>query len=509
MLVAVGVAAGTVALFVLPEVGATAQASAGAALSPRLAPARCPVQFPANLRVDCSELVVPEDRGRPRGGRVRLPVAVVHSQSSTPRPDPIVFIVGGPAINEIDPATAEALAGLPFARQRDIVLYNQRGVGFARPRLGCPEFDRVRAAAFPRDASRRRWLAAVGACRRRLARNGVQLDAYNAAQDAADLDDLRSVLLGRGRWNVYALSAGALIGVTTLRLRPGGIRSMILDSPLGTTFKLRGPDIWRSSNRTLDKVFAGCAADVRCDSAHRGLRARFYRRIHTLRRRPAAVGLPLAGGGVFPRLIDGDQLLHDAAACAGDPFCAPGLPSRLEVAASGGVDGYYAGALLTPPTPRDARTSEGKAAVSRCHDQIAFERDSELDAAARELPEWRAHLRTLRFIYIPQVTKAACRVWRVGRAPRAQHRRVVSPVPALVLAGEWDGTVWPREGRKIARGLSHSFFFEFPGIGHATISYARIGRDCPALIAAAFVQSPRIRPASACVANMHELSFSP
>ena len=60
-----------------------------------------------------------------------------------------MFIVGGPAINEINPATAEILAGLPFARDRDIVLYNQRGVGFARPRLGCPEFDVVRAARFP------------------------------------------------------------------------------------------------------------------------------------------------------------------------------------------------------------------------------------------------------------------------------------------------------------------------------------------------------------------------
>ena len=106
-----------------------------------------------------------------------------------------MFIVGGPAINEINPATAEILAGLPFARDRDIVLYNQRGVGFARPRLGCPEFDVVRAAAFPREARPRRWLAAVRACRQRLVRAGVKLDAYTAAQDAADLDALRRALL--------------------------------------------------------------------------------------------------------------------------------------------------------------------------------------------------------------------------------------------------------------------------------------------------------------------------
>ena len=246
-----------------------------------------------------------------------------------------MFIGGGPAINEINPATAELLAGLPFARDRDIVLYNQRGVGFARPRLGCPEFDVVRAAAFPREAGPRRWLAAVRACRRRLVRSDVKLDAYTAAQDAADLDALRRALLGAGSWNVYALSAGALIGLTAMRLRPAGIRSVILDSPLGTTFKLRGPDVWRSADRALEKLFGECAAETPCDAAHPRLRARFYRRVHALRRHPDSVELPLAAGKTFRRLVGGDQLLVDAATCAGDPFCAPGLPTRLEAAASG------------------------------------------------------------------------------------------------------------------------------------------------------------------------------
>jgi len=420
-----------------------------------------------------------------------------------------VFIVGGPAINEINPATAELLAGLPFARDRDIVLYNQRGVGFARPRLGCPEFDVVRDAAFPREARPRRWLAAVRACRRRLVQADVKLDAYTAAQDAADLDALRRAVLGAGSWNVYALSAGAVIGLTAMRLRPAGIRSMILDSPLGTTFKLRGPDVWGSADRALEKLFAYCAADARCEAVHPRLRARFYRRVHALRRRPGSVELPLATGSTFRRVVGGDRLLVDAAACAGDPFCAPRLPTRLEAAARGRLAGYYAGTVLTPPARRDVSTAEGKAAVSRCHDQITFERDAELRAAARTLVEWRAHLRTLRFIYVPQLTRQACRVWHVGRAQGAQHRLIVSGIPTLVLTGEWDGTVWPREGRRIAANLWNSFFYEFPGIGHATLTYAQVGRDCPVRIAAAFVEEPRTRPDATCVAQMPKLVLSP
>jgi pimeloyl-ACP methyl ester carboxylesterase len=195
------------------------------------------------------------------------------------------------------------------------------------------------------------------------------------------------------------------------------------------------------------------------------------------------------------------------------PQRAPGIPSvprvwaaRLEAAATGRVAGYYAGTVLTPPARRDVSTAEGKAAVSRCHDQIAFERDSELSAAARTLLEWRAHLRTLRFIYVPQLTRQACRVWRVGRARRAQHRPVVSAIPTLVLTGEWDGTVWPREGRRIAEHLRNSFLYEFPGIGHATLTFAR---DCPMQIAAAFVEQPSTRPDAGCIAQMPRLVLSP
>ena len=151
---------------------------------------------------------------------------------------------------------------------------------------------------------------------------------------------------------------------------------MILDSPLGTTFKLRGPDVWRSADRALEKVFAECAAEAPCDAAHPRLRARFYRRVHALRRHPDSVEFPLAAGNTFRRLVGGDELLVTPQP-APEILLRPGLPARLEAAATGRVTGYYAGAVLTPPARRDVSTAEGKAAVSRCHDQIAFERDSE------------------------------------------------------------------------------------------------------------------------------------
>jgi pimeloyl-ACP methyl ester carboxylesterase len=230
-------------------------------------------------------------------------------------------------------------------------------------------------------------------------------------------------LIGYKQWNLHVLSAGGVIGLTAMRLHPQGIRSVILDSALGNRFKLRGPDVWGGQNRALEMVFAGCAADAACAAAYPNLRTRFYDRVHALRADPVVVNLPIQGGGTFALTVDGDLLLADASSCASDgPFCAPELPRALDAAADGDIASSYSGDTLAPDPPVDPFLAEGKSAVARCHDQIAFEPDSELRRAARELPEFREHLLTLRFIYIPHPDQAglqalACWPRRAGPTP--------------------------------------------------------------------------------------------
>jgi len=54
--------------------------------------------------MDCGYLIAPEDHDHPENGRtVRLPVAILHSRSENPLPDPLVYLSGGPGQNGIDP----------------------------------------------------------------------------------------------------------------------------------------------------------------------------------------------------------------------------------------------------------------------------------------------------------------------------------------------------------------------------------------------------------------------
>ncbi|MGB9225250.1 MAG: alpha/beta hydrolase, partial [Mycobacterium sp.] len=67
------------------------------------AAAPCPEpNFPGVPQADlgskysCGYLTVPENRLNPKGRVIRILVARIKAASNTPRPDPIVFLAGGP-----------------------------------------------------------------------------------------------------------------------------------------------------------------------------------------------------------------------------------------------------------------------------------------------------------------------------------------------------------------------------------------------------------------------------
>ena len=181
-----------------------------------------PGRRPCGHQVDCGFLVVPENR-RDNGAsssdkEIRIAVAIARVSSGVALPDPIVFVPGGPSAAAIDPGTIVFLTSV-FGANRDVIFVDARGTGLSQPRLACPEFDALAVAAFPNAPPRAAYLASVRQCRDRLRADGVDLDAYNSAENAEDLDELR-IALGYDQWNVLGLSNGGLATLTLMRLHP-------------------------------------------------------------------------------------------------------------------------------------------------------------------------------------------------------------------------------------------------------------------------------------------------
>lgn len=187
-------------------------------------PGPCPKTAEPVAELDgarCGTLTVPENRTKPDGRKITLGVAIVAAEAAEPKPDPIVWLAGGPGDDAVGEAKMAIGGGLN--RDRDVIFMSQRGTYSADPALTCRNVDEfnARATGLVSDApsTEREHVAATKACRDELAATGADLSAYNDIESAADYAALRTTL-GLEEWNLYGISYGTQLALVTMRLHP-------------------------------------------------------------------------------------------------------------------------------------------------------------------------------------------------------------------------------------------------------------------------------------------------
>jgi pimeloyl-ACP methyl ester carboxylesterase len=486
--------------------------------------APCPPDtFPPSVRVDCGFVAVPENRARPSGRTITVAAAVMHAPSPHPRADPIVFLDGGPSFGAISSFAVDFYFGdAPYAQDRDVVLVDTRGTGLSQPRLGCPEFDRAVESTFYSkpfvgSSAVEDFTNATRACRDRLAAAGIDLAAYNTAESAADLEALRRAL-GYRQWNLFALSADGVLGLTYMRLFPGGIRSVVVDSGQSPQH-LWGVDYLRGLNELLERVFAGCAANAACNAAYPNLRGVFFDLVHRLQARPAVIPIPDFQPRPVTIQVDGVVFYLDAlfGIFPGDEFEPDSirrLLSEIWRAAHGELTQVYQERLGTGPVVEDSDSAfaRGKTMSYVCRDLVGFITRADLQQAARDLPELAPMFLDPEFD-LPYgwnpASPAGCRLWNVGVAEAAQHQPVHSSIPTLVLAGEYDTGVPPLIVRQIPPTLRRSFSYEFPAAPHIQLASFNPVSACARSITDQFLNAPTTRPNSSCINSLPPFDFTP
>jgi len=253
---------------------------------PTLVPTAC--HLPSSLtvktgrRVTCATLSVPERHERPSGRYLKLRATIFHA--TRPTAEPVLFLSGGPGL-ATDPAAIAQLTGLRRAigPGRDLVLLDQRGTGRSVPLLRCTEtsspaaileFNRLRRLD---PAKAERFSARLmKTCRARLGRAGVDFTAYNTVQNARDV-----VMLTRAlrvpRVSLYGFSYGARLALDVMRLMPGSLCAVILDSPLPDNVDYHGADDVEQFEAVLHDLLRRCQADKTCDAAFPNAPQRFLR----------------------------------------------------------------------------------------------------------------------------------------------------------------------------------------------------------------------------------------
>jgi pimeloyl-ACP methyl ester carboxylesterase len=468
----------------------------------KLVEAPCPFEIPDGMEegraIQCGFVTVPEFHDQPDGRKIRLAVAIFPSLSDNPAPDPLVVAPSGPgssALGEIGPAAMSP--ELRFLRaERDIVLIEYRGLPYSEPALMCGEvidfLVQMREQSLSSEESLDLRQNSVVACRDRLRSEGIDLDAYNLVETAADLA-LVMTSLGYDKLNLYGTSAGTILAQHMMLDYPERLRSVIIDStvPLGgESLQSAMPAI---AARTLKHLFEICAADAACDEAYPKLEGEFVGLVATFDESPVQVKVPHPLTGEDTELVfNGDLLAEGVFMASAMTGSASWLPSFIHSLAKGEFSVLEKIAWVAIPPPGNFSWGLGTSVM--CSEFATF---TEEDIVFEGLfPEYEEAVAGMSFG--PRALLRDCEVWDVAKLDPHIRKPVRGDVPTLLIAGQLDSLTPPAWAHEVAESLSNAYVYEIPGYGHSPT----FSGPCPMSLVEEFLRDPMSAPDDACVVEM-------
>lgn len=406
-----------------------------------------PISVPSAFRSTLGYLVVAENRDIANSSTIKLPVAIIHAREDGTE-SPVIYLSGGPGTSAL---SAAAYPGAyPWVKDRDFIVFGQRGTHYAQPVLMCPEY---KTAAENGD----NIYTAIADCRDRLSNSDIDLLQYNSVRSAEDIEDLRRVL-EHDSINLYSVSYGTRLALSYARLFPKHLRAMVLDSPLPPN-ALYDDESARNFEAALLAVADDCVLQDVCAAAFPNLKARFI----------AAISDKNMGKG---------------------DITLPELLSQIDLTSENAI--RYAPLIMEAVIQRDPRlfeSEEGKISVSDfawgmrlstwCAEAWPFSQRSRLSEAEPVLGGYESAAIDPKF----------CDIWRVEPLPEDFVAPVSSDIPTLILAGEFDPLTPPKWGDLAATSLSKSRVISVRGEGHSpTQNWG--GDGCAMDIASKFIDSP-------------------
>lgn len=420
----------------------------------------CWFRKPRGVEIDCGRLHTAEATGR-----FALPVVVIRAEAEGRRPDPLLYLQGGPGGSAwLDTEGIRYWHSWLDAAQlnRDLVLLDMRGAGRSEPALSCPEHDRFSRQVLARDLSMTEELnegePIFRECFTRLAEGPVGFDPshFGTWVSARDVRELMA-LLDYQQWNLLGVSYGSRLAMAVALTSPD-VRTLILDSvyPLDRGGLRDFPQVVADA---LNDFFAWCSQRDSCDGGD-DLQELFYRALAQLREAPISMRVQRWNWEPSLNLMVNDQRLLSAIFSGiYDSYLWPEIPAAIR-----GVLAKDTQAItpLMETFINNALAEDFNSLVFAAVDCRDHPPESEQDylASLADHPRLAPYLRDL---------------WRYQSCHYLEtEEKSFGPdglpsVPALLLAGELDPITPANWARELHRQWPDSQLYISPDQGHGVI----------------------------------------
>jgi pimeloyl-ACP methyl ester carboxylesterase len=473
--------------------------------TPTFESASCRFDVPKGAHVTCGYLIVPEDRAGDPTHTIRLAVAVYHSDSSQPAPEPVLFLQGGPGGQAVKlSAQAYSILVAPFLPQRDFIAYDQRGTGLSEPALNCNDLTKaylqdIYGQILP-DTRKIVYSNAFLSCQGQMSVGGTNLNAYTTSASAADVRDLLQVL-NYPQVDLYGASYGTRLAQVILRDDPALVHAAMLDSvvPIETNFFAQYPESIQSA---LKQLFASCAADPGCSAAYPDLEAVFWDQVNRLDAKPVPLTIANPKTGTISESVDGSVFINLVLGSLKQSDLIATAPQTIYRFKAGDYSAVLAAETSLPFAFEGI--SAGLYISMMCHEHILATTPDQLQAAMGGPADIQEYA-WLPFFGNAQDVYRACQSWHAVGPRLGENAPVSSDIPTLIITGKYDPTTPPKYAQQVAAHLSHSYYFEFPNQGHTPTAADVSG--CAMKTAVAFLADPQVEPDRSCLNNLRPVAF--
>ena len=455
---------------------------------------------PFGYVTDCGYVRLPQDYDNPESGEIEIYYSATHNSDGSTRPDPLVYLVGGPGSGGSQLLQASFQTYLhPFAEDRDIIVIDQRGTGLSTPSLYCSEarlrLDDLLQSTYETHADV--MLDILSACYDRLTDEGILLETFHSQNNARDIVNVL-LSLGYEEWNLVGVSYGSRLALTMMRDYPQYIRSVILDSVYPPQADLY-IDSYYSGERALNVLFEACADDPQCNQWYPNLEGVFYNLYQRLNAQPLYITYSPPRSDDLTIELSGYRFYDWVFSWLYSVNSIEVIPRMIYDLDAGRLNTVvrYGTTFESSVTS----LSLGMHYSVQCQEEYISNANRDYAGLIETFPYLEGYLS------YPVEGRATidrlCDTWQTQPRDSIANEAVVSDIPTLLLSGNFDPITPPAYAELVHETLSHSYNYLLPYVGHGVLR----SDDCAVGIALDFINNPDQAPDVDCINETTPIEF--
>lgn len=420
-------------------------------------------------------LVVPENRAKANGRKIKIPFVFVRRPDSDAKKNITLFTTGGPGYSST--ANIDSIGyDSGFLKFGGFIVFDQRGTKRAKPCLDCDEVDLAIKRSYKEGLNKQALvIAAAKRCRDRLSAQGIDLSAYNTIESAEDINDLR-LALHIDSLNLFGMSYSGGLMLTVTRNHPEGVHALILGSPLPGYVNYEEHGLF-NINEALDQVFDDLVLDSANAVKYPNLKSRFHQYFTAVTGKKFSISYLEKGTKDSIKVNYTKNELLDAVINRLNTSQVKTVPMVIDELITG-KHAQYIREVLDAKFSGDKKLSLGMRYSIYCSEQIAYS-DPALEKQQALILPWLAGYE---FNNVDHVINDC---WKITPEPKIAKTPVYSTIPAIIAAGDIDPWCRPFYNRLIKRYMPNAQLLIVHGRGHTPgftvdgIDYVKIFLDNP------------------------------